>query len=178
MRNLLTYGSVIALIFFLTALDAAFFPALGYYSNFINITLMVSIYLLVIVRRDFALFIYAITTTLTSLYTVSWLFVPVLLGIGVLLFIDILFESFFTNRSYYTLLLLGLIAWFVYYAVFALIVTITLLFSPESIVPTIHFSWLKGVLTGAIVLIISLTILFLLTHFLSKKFKSYFIIND
>ena len=166
------------LILLITALDSSFFPAISGVFTYINITLTVAIYLLIIVNQRIAFLVYSLTTIIIGITSSSLLIIPLLIGLGILFLLNWLFESFFTNRSYYTLLALGTIGWFAYYIIFS-IISLVMSFTTANIdYPEINYFWFLGIIIGYSFLAILLTLGYIFTTFISKKFRSYFIISD
>jgi len=157
--------------------DISLVPALSNESIF-NLLLAASIYTLVIISRDLALIIYVSGSVLLALMGSSLIPITLMIGVFILLVMDWIFESFLTNRSYYTLLSLGLAGWFSYYLFFSLIIFFLSFIQPNTAVPTISWAWGAGVIIGSMILTIFLTTLYILTTFFSKKIKSYFILSS
>ena len=170
--------SFIVVIIIVTAIDVAFLPSLGPLFISLNLTLSLALYLMIIVNREYSLILFVFSAVLAGITGSQLMFTPIIIGVFVLLLIDWLFESFFTNRSYYTLLALGLIGWFAYYLLFGLVVLSMSAFSTGSILPRISLAYIATTFFGAIFLLLILSSSYIFTTLFSKKFKSYFIIAE
>lgn len=165
-------------ILIIAALDAAFFPSLGGSWILMNVSLALGIFVVVILNRRIALTIYISSTILIGLSSAQMLLFPLILGAGILLLIDWLVETVFTNRSYYTVVTVGIAGWMLYYLLYALLITGLGLFSDSLIRPEISFHWISSVIFNAILLYLFFSLAYLLTHNMSKRFKSYFIVSE
>ncbi len=158
--------------------DAGFLPGLGGNWNLINIAFIVSVFFIFIFRNAIAYPFYFASILLLS-YTAGSLFlIPLIAGFTSLFVINFLLERFFTNRSYYVLLAIGIIAWFIYYAVYALLLTLYHYWFPEELITLITVDWMISILFYTPFSLALLSLGYLATTFMSKRFKSYFIISD
>jgi len=160
------------------ALDVALFPALGGFWLYMNVSLALGLFLVVILNRRIALIIYLCSTIVIGLAASQMLLVPLLVGAGVIIFIDWLVETIFTNRSYYTLITMGLVGWFLYYLVYALLVLGLGFVSDSLINPVISLSWIFSIFLNAIVVFFFFSLAYMVTRYMSKRFKSYFVLSD
>jgi hypothetical protein len=178
MRRILSLIGFAGIIILFVALDTSFFPAISDRSGLMNSTLAFAVYLVVIFNRKIAVVFYVSTIVLMSLISSELLMIPLLLGLGVLFLLDQLLTTYFTNRSYYSVIALSALAWIAYYALFALLIVSANIFTADLILPELHFSWFLGVFLTIIPVIILVSAAYLATSFASKRFQSYFIIHD
>lgn len=178
MQSWLRILLITALIGLLAALDAAFFPSLGNAARHISMTLIASLYTVVILQERMALLIFVLATLLIGFTVSTSIILPLVLGLFSLSLVNVLFMRFFTNRSYYTLLTLGAIGWLAYYLLFdGLRMLFRLISSSDQFAPNFDARWAVSLLAGFFVLIASLTVAYVLTVFFSKRFRSYFIVS-
>jgi len=177
MRNILNYLGYGVLIILLAAFDVSFFPALGNQFLLFNLTLTTSLFILLIFRVNLSLTIYTLSTVLIGFVSGTFLITQLLIGLIVLLVVDQLFETIFTNRSYYAVTILGVIGYLLYYILFLLFLSLGYLFTDQVILPTLSSSWFYGVFVGMILLIFLFSCAYLLINFLSRQLKSYFIVS-
>ena len=150
MKFFIKIMSFIVVIIIVTAIDVAFLPALGPLFISLNLTLSLALYLMIIVNREYSLILFVFSAVLAGITGSQLMFTPILIGVFVLLMIDWLFESFFTNRSYYTLLALGLVGWFAYYILFGLVILSMSALNTASILPRISLTYIPQTFFGAI----------------------------
>lgn len=178
MRGIFSILSFSILTIFIVIIDRSFLPALEQsYFNF-NLLLAFSIYLLVVIDKNLSFTTYTIGTILSALLGATLTVTSLLIGLFILFIMDRIFESFLTNRSYYTLLTLGIAGWSLYYLLFSTMIFLYSLLKQDLLLPVLSSSKVLGFLLSNILLILFLSLFFILTTFLSKKFKSYFIISD
>ncbi len=177
MKKFLSVFFFIATAIFVVILDRSFFPALGGSFLSVNLTLSLAIYLLIIIDRNLALAFFLTASLLLILLGSTLSLSSLFVGIPVLVVMDWVFESFLTNRSYYTLLILGGAGWYSYYFVITLLILFYRVLQLNMYLPVISFSWVSGIAFGSLFLMAFLSVAFIGTNFLSKKFKSYFIIS-
>jgi len=178
MQKVLRYLAFFVLLILIIAIDSAFLPALGGYFAQINIALVVGLFLVVIVNEKVALLVYLLGSLISVLTTFSMTITPILIGGAVLIFVNWLFESFFTNRSYYTLIALGLIGWIIYYLSFIVVVVSVGLFNSDLLRPDITSAWVVGIAISGIISVLFWTLGYVLTNYMSIRFKSYFIVPN
>lgn len=179
MRPWLRIIIIAALIFILAALDTAFFPAFGSAARHINMTLIASLYAVVILQERMAILLFVIGTLLIGFTASTSIVLPLASGLLALSLVNGMFLRFFTNRSYYTLLALGAIGWLTYYLSFDSVRLIyKFLISQNTYAPAIDARWAISMLIGFAALLISLTGAYVMTVFFSKRFRSYFIVSD
>lgn len=176
MRTLFKIMAIAAGLLFISAMDASFFPGLGGYLSQMNFALALSLFLLVIVDEKIAFFVYIIAVLMTGFTSFSLIVLPLLLGGLTLVTVNWLFESFFTNRSYYSLIALGLIGWLIYYSSFALIIAGLKFLNFNLILPELSLSWMFGVLISALATVLLLTAGYIVMNNMSRRFKSYFVV--
>jgi len=178
MRRLRTFLFYILLSLFLLAADSAFFPAIGGIYEHLNLTLIVCLYLTTVVRSDIALSFWTVMTTVKALTFSAMFLIPLGTGILVILALNRLIERFFTNRSYYVIVFLCLTGWIVYHSVYLFLLLLQSWMRPEAVVPVVT----KTTVTDILVLLIPVGVLvssaYLFTSYLSRRFRSYFILAD
>jgi len=157
-------------------LDVAFFPAMGN-MIFVNLILTVSLFILVIFNMNLGTQFFIVSVVLSDLTSGSFLLMHLIGGIMVLMLMNWLFESFFTNRSYYSLIAIGFLGWSIYYLI-VFIATLTIRFFDSSAYTyTITTAWLKWILVGLSVELLILSLLYTSTVIFHKGIKSYFIVS-
>ncbi len=166
-----------AAVLITAAFDVALLPALGGPLSQANLTLAVSLFLLVIVSRSLAMLFYLTSTMLIALTSSSMFFLPLMTGLAVLFIVDALFERVFTNRSIYTVVTLGVTGWLMYYLVFALL-SLLLRFTPSASFSFVHTAeWWIYLLYNLFGLAALYSLGYLAVSFTSKRFRSYFIVT-
>lgn len=163
------------LIIFLSLVQTNFFTALPWPWNFFNLVLSIAIFITVITNYRqglwFALFSGLIIDTFSSLPFGTMTLATLL----VVITINTLFNNFFTNRSLYSLIILGFLGNIIYFIflllinsvlfVFGVINNLDIFFTGENI---------YGFLWQAIFNVFLLALLFIIFNFVSKKLKSVF----
>lgn len=177
MRQLLKYFIFAALLILISAFDTALVPAFGGVFVRVNLALMISLFLVVIVNEKIALTVYLLSSLITILTSASLHISPILIGGGTLIMVNWLIASFFTNRSYYTLIALGLIGWFSYYGLFSFVTFLLGIFNEDAFITSINASWAWDVIISGAIAVILWSAGYILTKFMSVRFKSYFIIH-
>lgn len=178
MRSWLRYGGLLFLIVTLASFDAAFFPAIGSSTRSISMILVASLYTIVILREQEAILIFVASTVLLGFTASDAILFPLAIGLLTLTTVNALFIRFFTNRSYYSLLALGTFGWLMYNMLFDFSRFATALIIQSQYAPVFDGGWVIAHLVSFIFLIISLSLAYIMTVFLSKRFRSYFIITD
>lgn len=177
MRQLLKYIAFVLVLVLISAIDTALIPALGGMFLRLNLALVVGLFLVVIANEKIALSVYLLSTLISVLTSASLTITPVLIGGATLLIVNTLIESLFTNRSYYTLIALGIIGWAIYYGLFAIFTLILGFFREEIITTSISVYWLWGIIMSGAAAIILWTLGYIFTNYMSSRFKSYFIFH-
>lgn len=177
MRQLLKYVIFTALLILISAFDTALVPALGGIFVQVNLALIISLFLVFIANEKIAITVYLLSSLITILTSSSLSITPILAGGATIIMANWLIESFFTNRSYYTLIALGVIGLFVYYGLFALMTFALGIFNEAAFITDINAAWVWGVIVSAAVSAVLWTVGYMLTKFMSIRFKSYFIIH-
>lgn len=176
MKRLFTIFVFTLLVFLVAAIDVAFLPSLLGVSWQINLALILSLYIVIIINKEIGFSFFLITTLIEQLSSSQILITPLIIGAIVILLADILFESLFTNRSYYTLLALGTLSYILYYFLYFVFILIQSFFTEISFT-YFGIKYIFGIIVSIIFSAIFLFILYAITGFMSKRFKSYFIIS-
>ena len=178
MKRLLSVILITVSLLLVVSLDAGFFPALGDFWSKMSTLLMTSLYLIIIFRNSLAYTFFVVATVFYSLSVSNLLFTPLISGLITLAIINFLLERFFTNRSYYVLIVLGAFGWFFYHLLYGLLLILLRLWSPESLVISITYKWFTDIFLLSFIVVAFLSVGYLLTNSMSKRFKSYFIISN
>lgn len=178
MRAIIRTIAFVTGILVLLSLDGAFFPALGAPFEWMNISLIVSLYLVTVLRSDVAIQLWGTMCAVKVLTLSALFFIPLAAGLTVLLLLDRLIERFFTNRSYYVIVVLCLGGWALYHAIYLTLVKTHEFVSPDAIVPILSLKDLSEILLLLVPVAVIVSTAFLFTTTLSRRFRSYFIIAD
>lgn len=178
MRRFFSYLSYFLILLFVVSLDSAFFPALGGFWAQMNLILAFGIFLTIVFRRQIALTSYTIMGIIAGLTSSSEIIVPLVIGILTITLIDILAETLLTNRSYYTIIALGISGWYIYYILYASISFISTILALRVYAPDITLGWVGAVIINSLILGVFMSAGYIITSFTSKRFRSYFIIHS
>lgn len=168
------FGNAFLVIFF-AMLQISFFARLPWPFNYFNLILPVILFLTIILNYKlglwFAFFIGLILDLFSSLnfgaLTLSLLFTVAA--------VNALFNNFFTNRSFYSLIILGFLGNLIY---IALLLIFNLIFFIFGAANNLSKLWAASVFFGLLwqlfFSVLLLAVLFFAFNFLSKKLKSVF----
>lgn len=178
MKQILTWLFIILALLIVLAIDSGLLPGLGLFWSRMNMSLTIALYLLIVFQTNLAYTFYLAILLLTSL-TVSNLFlIPLIAGFLTLIGINLLLERFLTNRSYYVIVTLGGLGWLFYHLIFGLQLLLYGLLAPEATIIQLQWEWVVDIVLLTFVVIGLFTAGYIATSFMSKRFRSYFIISD
>jgi len=178
MRFFFTTIAKVLFLILILGIDAGFLPGLGGGWNTLNAAFILSIFFAFIFRTSIAYIFYFASTFLIAFTAGDLFLIPLTAGFLSIFTITMLLERFFTNRSYYVLLAVGTIAWILYHLIYGVLVFSYHSIFPEIIIKPISLDWLSQVLTSTFFVLLILSIGYLAVNFMSKRFRSYFIISD
>lgn len=178
MRQWLPIITILLCAVLLGSLDTAFFPAIGPSFYSVNFTIIACLAILVIFRFQVSVSIFMAATILLGLTGSSLFFFQLVVGTAMLITANWLFESFFTNRSYYSLVAISSMGLVAYYLFLAIAIELNHLFRPDEILPSINASWLQGFLITLVFNLVFDTVFYFSSSYLSNQIKSYFVISS
>lgn len=165
------------LIIILITFQVSFFPFLDYPVNNLNIILTIIIFITVILNYQLGLYWAAAVGLFIDLYSINNFGVVMTALLVTVICINALFNNFFTNRSFYSLLVLSFLGTLIY-NILTLILKFPFYFLKMDIVsPIPDLLWLYNLLWQIVLNITLVSIIFLLFNSLSKKLKSVFLIK-
>ncbi|MBI5071860.1 rod shape-determining protein MreD [Candidatus Falkowbacteria bacterium] len=169
------FGKALAIVL-LVLFQASFIAALPWPANYFNLVLSILIFITVILNFRQALWFALFSGLILDLFSFSnfgTLAITLLLVTSIL---NVLFRNFFTNRSFYSLIILGLIGNLIY--IFLLLIFNFLFFVLGAAENLEKFSSRSNIFGFGWQIIFSISfsaILFLAFNSLGKKLKSVFI---
>ncbi len=137
--------------------------------NYLNVVLAVIIFMGIMIDYPISLWLAFGSGIILDIYFSGTFGIITFSQIFTVIIIKFIFDNFFTNRSLYSLIILGIFAELIYYTIFS---SINFLFSRIYFIPTLY-EILWEIILGAGFLIL----LFSIINFTSKKFKSVFLIS-
>lgn len=165
------------LVLILVVLQISFFPLLNYPANNLNIVLTVVIFITVILSYRLGFFWAVLSGIIIDLYSINSFGIVTLALVATVLGINILFDNFFTNRSFYSLLILGLIGTVLYNFIILILKFIFYFLKINNLNPSLNRFWFYDFFWQMILNLVLISIIFLFFNSLSKKLKSVFLIR-
>ena len=98
MRKLIQLTGFICLSIITAGMDSSFFPAISQELTYVNLTLIISLFLITTLQVQIGMYFYILTSLIIGLTSGQLLILPVAIGSIILLVINLLFETIFTNR--------------------------------------------------------------------------------
>ncbi len=176
MRRLLFASLFFLICVSFTLLQTGFVSALGSPFTAINVPLFITFFAISVFDERYAFLLFGISATLVGLISSTYLFTPLIVGFLSLLLLSELHERFFTNRTYYSVLTLGILGLFVYS--FLLTVTTNLIrLLTGSELFYVHVPPLMDTLVALAFFLALLTACYAITVLVSKRIRSYFIVS-
>jgi rod shape-determining protein MreD len=158
-------------------LQISFFPLLNYPANNLNIVLTVVIFITVILSYRLGFFWAVLSGIIIDLYSINSFGIVTLALVATVLGINILFDNFFTNRSFYSLLILGLIGTVLYNFIILILKFIFYFLKINNLSPSLNHFWFYDFFWQMILNLVLISVIFLFFNSLSKKLKSVFLIR-
>lgn len=174
MRQWLTLLIIALFAVILALIDAGLVQAAGYPFRLVNFVFMASLFILIVIRDDFAFLLFCLGTIITWLTASAILILPLAFGCLVLLLVSQAVDRLFTNRTYYSVIAVASVGWAIYQAGLALGFILTGLFGGVS--ATLPSTAELGV--GWLALAAGTTFSYMATVLFSKKIRSYFIVGS
>ena len=174
-RLLKIFGKILAIIL-LAIFQASFIAALPWPLNYFNLVLSVLVFITVILDFNQALWFALCAGLILDAFSFSSFGTLAAILILVALILNFLFKNFFTNRSLYSLVILGLIGNGIY--ILSLLIFNFLFFvfgASDNLEKFFSGDNVFGLIWQIFFGIISLATMFILFNFLSKKLKSVFV---
>lgn len=175
--NLLRYFIFAMILTILVIFDSAFFPGLGTPWSVLSITFLSSLYLATVLQIRLALLLYLSATFLLAFFSRNAFLIPFLIGTSVIYLTDLLLNNVFTNRSYYVVVLIGLIGWLSYGITTIFLFWVQSLTLPNLLSPMIQADTIIQLFKVLPIVFLLFSVGYALTTFFSKRFKSYFILQ-
>lgn len=165
------------LIIFIALLQVSFFSSFSYPANQINLILTVLIFVLFLADFKASLYFAIGCGIILDLYSLSFFgfFASILLL--TIFIVYLLFKNFFTNKSLYSLLVLGILGVIIYNALLIIYYFFFSLWKMNIYFGQPNGQFFLSALWQLIFAVIILLILFLITHFISDKWKSVFLVR-
>jgi rod shape-determining protein MreD len=167
----------IFLILILVILQISFFPLLNYPANNLNLILTVVIFITVILSYRLGFFWAILSGVIIDLYSINSFGIVTLALVATVFGVNILFDNFFTNRSFYSLLMLELIGTVFYNFIVLILNFIFYSFKINVLSFGLDRFWFYNFFWQIILNLILISIIFLFFNLLSKKLKSVFLIR-
>lgn len=172
------FGDALAVVFF-SLVQTSFIVVFPWPFNYFNLVLSLLIFFTVIINYRRALWFALITGFILDLFSSSLFGTLTITMIFTAIILNALFKNFFTNRSFYSLIILGLIGNAVYDL---LLLAFNFLFFVFGVANNLEKFLSSDNIFGlgwqAVFNLCFLAIMFFSFNFLSKKMKSVFIAED
>lgn len=167
-------GKIFLLIFF-SLLQISFFSLFPWPFNYFNLLLPVIFFITIILSYEQGLWFAFFSGLILDLFSFSNFGTLTLAMFCVAIIINILFNNFFTNRSFYSLIILGFLGNFIYVTILSILNFIFFIFDiPNNLVQFFTMSNLCGLFWQMFFTVLSLAVLFFIFNFFSRKLKSVF----
>lgn len=168
--------SKLVILFFYVILQISFLPTLGYPINNLNLILSIIIFVTIIISYETGLWYAFGSGLLLELYSTYFFGMIIFSLIIATVLINFLFDNFFTNRSFYSLLILGLIGTIIYNFLLFLINLIIDFINPlKNIADYFNAQLFYNLIWQIVLNLFILSLIFLILNFTSKQLKSVFI---
>lgn len=166
------------LIIILVILQLSFFNSFDYPINILNIFLPVIIFIAIIFNYQLALYWSFFAGLLLSLFSILNFGIILISLILTVIIINFLFANFFTNKSLYSLLILGSFS-LIIYNFLILVISLPLYFLRfNKFFFSLNWSYIMNLFWQILFALFILTVMFLTFKFLSKKLHSVFLISS
>lgn len=169
---LFVFGTIV-----LALAQAGFVAALGEPFDFISIPMFFALFSVAVFDERFALVLVALSFAIIGLVSTSFLISLLVIGTLNLIALNELHTRFFTNRTYYSVLALGLIGWTWYVVALIAFVNIWNFFRTGSF-GDVFFPSVASIGLSFFALGLFLSVAYACTVMLSKRIRSYFIISE
>ncbi|MBU1146443.1 hypothetical protein KKD80_02770 [Patescibacteria group bacterium] len=161
---------------FLVLFQISFIAALPWPGNYFNLVLVILIFITVIFNFHQALWFGLFSGFLIDMFSLSGFGTIAAISILVVIILNFLFKNFFTNRSLYSLMILGLIGNVIYILSLLLFNFSFFIFGgTDSLLKFFSRANILGLLWQIMFSVLFLMVMFLAFNFLSKKLKSVFL---
>lgn len=165
------------LLFFYIILQISLLPSLGYPLNNLNLILSIIIFVIVIINYETGLWLAFGGGLILELFSIFPFGLITLSIVITAILLNSLFDNFFTNRSFYSLIILGLIGTFIYNFILFFANSVAYFMAPErNFFDLWHVHYLYNLSWQIILNLIVLSLIFLILNFISRKLKSVFIL--
>lgn len=165
------------LILVITIFQISFFSFLNYPLNNLNVILTTIVFITIILNYRLGLYSAVLAGIVLDLYSVNGLGPVIITLLVVVLSLNFLFNNFFTNRSFYSLLVLGFIGTVIYDVVLLFLKYIFYSLKINGLIPNLDRFWFYNFSWQIILNLVLISLIFLIFNALSKKLKSVFLVR-
>jgi rod shape-determining protein MreD len=166
------------LLFFYILLQISLLPSLGYPLNNLNLILSIIIFFIVIVNYKTGLWLAFGGGLILELFSIFPFGVITLSIVITAILVNSFFDNFFTNRSFYSLIILGLIGTFIYNFLLFFVNSIIYFINPErNFFDLLNVHYFYNLSWQIILNLAVLSLIFLILNFINRKLKSVFILS-
>lgn len=167
-------GSGLLIVFF-SALQTGFLPALPWPFNYLNLILLVGVFMTFALGYGQALIFAVPASLMLDFFSYLPFGTMALLAFTTIFLVNVMLNNFFTNRSFYSLIFLGFLGNAIYiFCLFLLNLIFFILDFTNSFDKFFTKTNLLGMLWQVVFTVVLLACLFFIFNFLSKKLKSAF----
>ncbi len=165
------------LILIITILQISFFSFLDYPANNLNVVLVAIIFITVILNFRLGLYSAILAGIIFDLFSLSGFGLIILAFLVVVFSLNYLSNNFFTNRSFYSLLVLGFIGVIIYNLTSLVLKYAFYFLKFNELKPNLDHFWFYSFFWQIIFSLVLISLIFLVFNSLSKKLKSVFIVK-
>ncbi|NQU83298.1 MAG: hypothetical protein HQ536_01160 [Parcubacteria group bacterium] len=165
----------LSIIFLLVVYEATFVQVFDHPLSYLDVVLSVIIYLTVVFNLNLALWWSVVAGFLVDLYSLLPFGTTIFALIITAFVIRYLFITFFTNRSLYSLLLVGALGTLVYKIIIFGASFLPFLFDRGYQIFSLDFNVVKAAFLSIVLNLIFLAVIFYLTNLFSKRLKSAYV---